>query len=104
MMSSGSDPLWGSPDTADALNRALVADGRAIGSALVLDPVVDGQTLTFEADGELFIDTETGSTWTLLGRAIDGPLADTQLETVTHRNDFWFAWTAFFPDTLVHTG
>ena len=96
--------LWGSPDTADALNRALVADGRAIGSALVLDPVVDGQTLTFEADGELFIDTETGSTWTLLGRAIDGPLADTQLETVTHRNDFWFAWTAFFPDTLVHTG
>ncbi len=96
--------LWGSPDTADALNRAVVADGRAIGSALALDPAVDGQTLTFEAEGQLFVDTETGSTWTLLGRAIDGPLAGTQLETVTHRNDFWFAWTAFFPDTLVHIG
>lgn len=94
--------VWGSADTADALNRAQVADGRAIGSALVLDPVVDGRTLTFRSSGEEFVDEETGSRWTLLGRAIDGPLTGRQLDTVIHRNDFWFAWTQFYPETLVY--
>ncbi len=94
--------FWGSPDTADALNRSQVADGRPIGSALVLDPVVDGRKLTFSVEGERFIDTETGSVWTILGQALDGPLAGAQLETITHRNDFWFAWTQFYPETLVH--
>lgn len=96
--------LWGSPDTADALNRAQVADGRAIGSALVLDPVVDGQTLTFRADGDEFVDDETGSVWTILGQAVDGPLEGSNLDTITHRNDFWFAWSQFYPETLVHEG
>lgn len=95
--------LWGSPDTADALNRAEVADGRAIGSALVLDPVVDGRTLSFHPDGERFVDVETGSVWTILGQAVEGPLQGTQLDTITHRNDFWFAWTQFYPDTLVES-
>lgn len=94
--------LWGSPDTADALNRAVIAESRSIGSALVLDPVVEGRTLTFSSSGERFVDAQTNSTWTLLGRAVDGPLEGAQLETITHRNDFWFAWTAFYPDTLVH--
>jgi hypothetical protein len=97
--------LWGSPDTADPLNRAQVAEGRAIGSALVLDPVVDGQKLTFAAaDEDRFVDAETGSVWTILGQAIEGPLEGTQLGTITHRNDFWFAWTQFYPETLVYPG
>jgi hypothetical protein len=94
--------LWGSPDTADALNQELIVDSKAIGTALALDPVVDGQMLTFSSVDEHFVDNETQSTWTILGRAIEGSLAGTQLETITHRNDFWFAWTAFFPDTLVY--
>jgi hypothetical protein len=95
--------FWGSPDTADALNRAVVAESSAVGTALALDPVVDEQTLTFSSVGGRFVDAETQSTWTLLGRAIEGPLEGTQLETITHRNDFWFAWTAFFPETLVYS-
>ena len=59
--------------------------------------MVDGQTLTFESAGnDTFVDAETGSTWTVLGLAIDGPLEGTQLGTVVHRNEFWFAWQAFF--------
>ena len=95
--------LWGSPDTADALNSELIVDSKAIGTALALDPVVDGQALTFASVDEWFVDAETQSTWTLLGRAIEGPLAGTRLDTITHRNDFWFAWTAFFPETLVYS-
>ncbi len=94
--------FWGASDTADALNRELVADGRAIGSALVFDPVIDGRPLTFGADGDRFVDAETGSVWTILGMAVAGPLDGTQLETIIHRNDFWFAWTQFYPDTQVY--
>ncbi|MDH3499730.1 MAG: DUF3179 domain-containing protein [Acidimicrobiia bacterium] len=94
--------LWGSPDTADALDAKLVADGDAIGTAIAFDPTVDDRVLTLSADGDTFSDAETNSTWTILGQAVSGPLAGTQLETVTHRNEFWFAWTAFFPDAAVY--
>ena len=61
--------------------------------------------LTFEEvdDGE-FRDTQTGSTWNLTGRAIEGELAGTQLTEVVHGNHFWFAWGTFRPDTEVWKG
>ena len=100
----GSTPvvvLWGG-DTADALDRSSIADSAAIGTAIVFDPVVNDQTLTFTAgEADTFVDDQTGSTWSVLGLATDGELAGTRLETVPHRNEFWFAWQAFFgPDTL----
>ncbi len=95
----GGEPVvvfWGG-ETADALDQSVIGISDAIGTALALDPVVDGQTLTFESAGDdTFVDAETGSTWTVLGLAIDGPLEGTQLGTVVHRNEFWFAWQAFF--------
>ncbi len=96
--------LWGSPDTADALDGTVIADSQAIGTAIALDRELDGQTLTFSASGEMFTDAETGTTWTILGKAVDGPLEGSQLDTVSHRNEFWFAWSAFFPDAAVFGG
>lgn len=94
--------LWGG-DTADALDTDVIADGEAIGSGLAFDRRVGGDVLTFNPAGDdLFTDTGTGSSWTLLGRAIDGPLTGERLTTVTHRNEFWFAWAAFFPDAPVY--
>jgi hypothetical protein len=87
--------FWGS-DTADALDTADIAEGRAIGTGIAFDRRVGSDVLTFTANGDdTFTDAETGSTWDLLGRATDGPLAGEQLDTVVHRNDFWFAWAAF---------
>jgi len=87
---------WGAPDTADALDDRRVADGRAIGTGIAFVREVDGQVLTFTANGDdTFTDTETGTTWNLLGRALDGPLAGTELEKALHQNEFWFAWSAF---------
>ncbi len=95
--------LWGG-DTADALDASQIADSVAIGSAIAYDRRVGGETLTFVPSGEdTFTDEQTGTTWTLLGRAIDGPLAGEQLDTITHRNEFWFAWAAFFPDAPVYS-
>ena len=41
-----------------------------------VDPVLDGQRLTFTRVGEdRYIDTETGSVWNIFGLAVSGPLA-----------------------------
>lgn len=96
--------LWAG-DTADALDSASIADGQAVGTGVAYDPVVDGEVLVFSRSGtDLFTDEQTGSTWTVLGKAVNGPLAGTQLDTLIHRNEFWFAWTAFFPDAPVFEG
>ena len=64
-------------------------------------PVVDGQALTFEADGDGFADVETGTRWDVLGHAIEGRLAGAALEPVIHVDTFWFAWGAFQPDSRI---
>ena len=87
--------FWGG-DTADALDTANIAEGKTIGTGIAFDRRVGSDVLTFTANGDdTFTDTETGSTWDLLGRATHGPLAGEELDTVVHRNDFWFAWAAF---------
>ena len=96
--------FWGAPDTADALDAGVIADARGIGTGVAYDPVVAGQRLTFApvSDTE-FEDTETGSTWSILGKATSGPLTGESLELLDHRNEFWFAWQAFFPGADVWT-
>ena len=90
--------LW-SGETTDALDTSRIATGDPVGTAVALNPVVNDERLTFTANADgTFTDDETGSIWSVLGRGLDGPLAGEQLDTVTHRNEFWFAWAAFFPD------
>ncbi|GAB4323810.1 MAG: DUF3179 domain-containing protein [Dehalococcoidia bacterium] len=102
----GSQPvavLW-APGTVSVLDTSDVLKARDIGAAAAYNPVVDGQVLTFASIGDgLFRDEETGSTWMVTGVAIDGPLAGTQLEAVTHTSHFWFAWAAFYPETEIWT-
>jgi thiol-disulfide isomerase/thioredoxin len=104
----GSTPIavfWGAEDTADALDSQDIASGQAIGTGVAYESTVNGQVLSFSPVGDdTFVDGETGTTWTLLGHAIDGPLEGEQLTTVVHRNDFWFAWAAFHAGDAVFTG
>ncbi len=95
--------FWGG-DTADALDSRVVREGRAIGTGIAYLRQVDGRPLTFVKEGEVFRDQETSSTWTLLGEAVSGPLAGSRLEIAIHRNEFWFAWGAFFPEGDVYEG
>lgn len=95
--------FWGG-DTADALDSRVVREGRAIGTGIAYLRQVDGRPLTFVKEGEVFRDQETSSTWTLLGEAVSGPLAGSRLEIAIHRNEFWFAWGAFFPEGNVYEG
>ena len=89
--------MWGAAHTADALDDTIIANGRPIGSGVAFLAVSTHGPLTFDpADDDLFTDRQTHSTWNLLGQAVDGPLAGAQLEFAPHRNEFWFAWHAFF--------
>lgn len=104
----GEEPVvvfWGASDTADALDRRDIAESIAVGTAVAYRPVINGQTLTFEPINDTeFRDLETGTTWSILGKALRGDLAGEELELLPHRNEFWFAWQAFFPDAEVWTG
>ncbi len=98
----GGEPVavfWGDPDTADALDDRSIAESRGVGTAVAYLASVDGEALTFEATGgDTWVDDQTGSTWDLFGAAVEGPLAGTRLDLALHRNEFFFAWSAFFPD------
>ncbi len=71
-------------------------------SAVAYRRRVGGQTLTFEVDGEMWRDLETGTTWNLAGAAVEGPLAPARLAPVAEAYVvFWFAWKQFQPDAEI---
>ena len=87
---------------ASALDRPIISQGKDVGSSGVFDPAVAGKELTFSVRSGKIVDEQTGSTWNLAGRATTGPLKGERLEPVHHLDSFWFAWQAFFPETLIH--
>jgi hypothetical protein len=89
---------------ATALESSEIAGGRDVGSVGVFVPEVDGQVLTLTADGGMFVDDRTGSTWNVFGMATDGPLAGTQLPQIAHLDTFWFAWFSYNPGTILVEG
>ncbi len=84
------------------LYSQYIAEARDAGSAAVYSRETAGQTLTFSATEEGFVDEKTGSVWNIFGTAVSGPLAGTQLTSLNGNEFFWFAWAAFRPDTLVY--
>ncbi|MGI9642777.1 MAG: DUF3179 domain-containing protein [Acidimicrobiia bacterium] len=80
-----------------ALDGGSINDGRDVGSVAAFAPVVEGQALVFEHLADGFVDLETGSTWSIAGEAVDGPLAGTRLTRIPHLDTFWFAWSTYQP-------
>jgi hypothetical protein len=93
--------VWHLPGTSSAIDTGVVSEGRDVGATGVFVPGLDGRHLTFERDGDRFIDGETGSEWDIFGQAVAGSLAGEQLEAVEHVDTFWFAWAAYQPDTRI---
>jgi len=91
------------PGTVSALDARVIADSKDVGATGVLDPMLDGQLLTFVAEGDHFVDEQTGSQWNILGVAATGPLAGQRLTPVLHADHFWFSWAAFKPDTRIYS-
>ncbi len=76
-------------------------------TAVALDCQLGDQTLTLYADdispeSAPFKDRETGTRWTPAGRAVDGPLRGKELNWVDGIQCRWYAWSAEYPETLLH--
>ena len=84
------------------LYQKSIPDARDAGSAAIFSRDLNGQTLTFTANEDGFVDAETGSVWNIFGTAVSGPLKDSQLTNRNGHEFFWFAWAAFNPDTTVY--
>ena len=99
----GGEPVvafW-QPGAVSALDDAFIVGSRNVGAAGAFVPVLDGERLTFEERDGAIVDVGTGSTWNVLGQAVEGPLAGSQLEPVVSGSHFWFAWSVFKPETRV---
>ncbi|MEO1289122.1 MAG: DUF3179 domain-containing (seleno)protein, partial [Chloroflexota bacterium] len=89
-----------------SLDTRNIDDGRDIGTASLFDRTLeDGTVLTFtwDAENNVLVDDQTGSTWDLFGNATSGDLAGEQLRLLVAAPHYWFAWAAFHPDTEVYT-
>jgi hypothetical protein len=84
-----------------ALDNPQISLGRDVGSSGVFVPLSRGRVLTFQAEGGLIRDEQTGSIWSLAGRATAGPLTGEELPKVNHVDTFWFAWSSHNPDTVI---
>jgi len=61
--------------------------------------VLPSRTLSFTEKNGAITDTETGTTWGVDGRGIDGALKGWTLEWVDGVECRWFAWSVEYPDT-----
>ncbi len=76
-------------------------------SAVAFNANVDGRKLTFFADTispetAPFKDRETGTRWTLAGRAVDGPLRGKELRWVDSIQCRWYAWSTEYSQTSLY--
>ena len=60
-----------------------------------------GRALRFRLTRAGLVDRETGTRWSLDGRALAGTLAGTALARLPSTMLFWFAWRAFHPATAI---
>jgi len=88
-----------------ALDDSTIAASREIPEATAWRRQVPGRdgSLTFSLVGDKVVDDQTGSVWSPLGQAVDGPLKGIQLEALADSGvHFAFAWLAFNPDTEIY--
>lgn len=89
--------------TGDVNDDNTVRQGEDVGMAVLFYRTVNDQTLTFVVRNGTITDQETGSTWTIFGEAVQGPLKSTRLEQVNCSAAYWFAWVNTYPDTRLYS-
>ena len=91
------------PGAVSALDTADVAEGRDVGSTGVFLAEINGRPVTLEPAGDgTFVDPVDGSAFDILGRRQGG--SGPNLTPVEHLDTFWFAITAFDPETEIAAG
>ena len=95
----------GSADEASALSVPIVVfwDSRAAAAmAYGTSTSIVGQSLTFEVRDGTFVDLETGSQWSIEGKALSGPFVGKSLDKIAEAYvSFWFAFSTFYPNPVL---
>ena len=86
-----------------ALDQTQITESATIPLAVGYSRSLDGTVLTFKKSGNDIVDEQSGSIWTLFGRAVSGPLQGAQLERVDAGTNFAFAALAFRPEASIYT-
>ena len=61
-----------------------------------------GESLTFEVGDGTFVDLETGSQWSIEGKALSGPFVGKSLDKIAEAYvSFWFAFSTFYPNPVL---
>ena len=84
-----------------ALDAGSISDSKDVGTAAAFERVADGRTFEFEWREDRYVDRQTGSSWDITGRAVEGELRGERLAAVRHDEQFWFALAAFVPDARI---
>jgi hypothetical protein len=94
--------LFYSREGLSPVDAVEMGQSRAVGSVGVFVAAnADGGGMRFRRTRDRIEDRETGSTWSVTGRAVEGPLKGGALTPVAHGLYFAFAWLAFQPDTVI---
>lgn len=94
--------LFHQPGTVSILDKEDLKQSRDIGTVTVFSAVYDGRHLTFSRSDNGFVDDQTGSSWTISGKCIQGDLEGAQLRGEVYGNHFAFAWFAFHPESEIY--
>ncbi|MDR9415108.1 MAG: DUF3179 domain-containing protein [Gracilimonas sp.] len=86
-----------------AMDASRISESREDGTSGAFNRNVNDQTLTFSFEDGIITDNQTGSRWTISGKAIEGPLEGHQLEQLIFGDYFAFAWLVFWPETEIYT-
>ena len=76
-------------------------------AAVAVSRTLEGRTLTFEgrkddAGAFTITDKETGSRWSVEGKAESGPLSGKSLDRFVTHISLWYGWAAYFPETTIY--
>ena len=96
--------VFASGKTLSVLDTSRISKAKKVVEATVWQRQIDGREkpLSFKLQNGEIVDLQTGSTWNVLGKAIKGPLMDTQLGSLDSGVHFAFAWLAFNPQSDIY--
>jgi hypothetical protein len=95
--------LW-QAGTVSAVDDQQIPESRDVGAVGGFGRRLGGHTLSFTATASGFVDEQTGSLWSISGRAVSGPLSGKVLPPVVAIDSFWFDWASFHPNTRIYGG
>jgi len=83
------------------LDASSIKNSRSVQAVTAFSRKVNGRVLDFEIRNGEIVDRQTGSQWTLLGKAVSGELKGRSLNLAQSGIHFAFAWLAFNPEVEI---